>query len=206
MARITADVRDPEVAAAPQAGGGGLRGELGRLRGLAWLTVALAGVAFIVGGAFALYKGLDAKDQVEEKLAAQKITTPPDAEIPNQPVDDAKTAEAMANVIDKHALAATGGQTYSEIGRYLDANGNPTSDASQAAKGANGKPVENPIRNVAFQASTLQTSLFTSVMAFNVADLVIGLGLGFIALGLGLWAVGVPLVYVVTRKLQHDAP
>ena len=173
-----------------------------RLRGLAWLTVALAGLVMIVGGAYAVWRGNDAKDQVRDKLVAQRITTPDDASIPGQIVDDAKTAESMAEIIDKHAREATRGQTYAEIGRYLDAQGNATSNEQEAAKNpTNGRPLENPLRNVAFQASTLQTSLYTSVMAFNVADLVLGLGLAFIALGLGCWVVGVPLVWTVTRRL-----
>jgi hypothetical protein len=175
---------------------------LARMRSLAWLTVALAGLIMILGGAFALGKGSDAKQQVRDKLVAQKIVTPDDASRPGQVVDDATTAQSMAEVIDKHAREAAGGQTYAEIGRFLDASGNPTSDEEKAAKNpTTGRPVENPIRNVAFQASTLQTSLYTSVMAFNVADLVMGLGLAFIALGLGCWVVGVPVVWTVTRRL-----
>lgn len=78
-----------------------------------------------------------------------------------------------------------------------------TNDAAEAVKGPDGKPVANPLRNVAFQASALQTSLYTSVMAFNVADLVIGLGIGFIGLGVGMWVVGAPLVFAVTRRLYQ---
>jgi hypothetical protein len=33
-----------------------------------------------------------------------------------------------------HALEATGGQTYAQMGRFLDAKGNPTSDETKAAK------------------------------------------------------------------------
>ena len=68
----------------------------------------------------------------------------------------------MADIIDKHALEATGGKTYSEMDR------------------------EDPARATAFQASALRTSLYTSVMAFNVGDLVIGLGALIAVLGIAL--------------------
>lgn len=44
-----------------------------------------------------------------------------------------------------------------------------------------------------FQASTLRTSLYTSVLAFNVADLVIGLGLMIVVLRVAIGGVGVAL-------------
>ena len=59
--------------------------------------------------------------------------------------------------------------------------------------GADGRPVANPLRNVAFQASSLRTSLLTSVMAFNVADLVLGLGLMIAVTGLAVGGLGVAL-------------
>jgi hypothetical protein len=129
------------------------------------------------------------------------FVTPEDASIPNATVNDEATAESMAEIIDQHAGESTGGLTYAEMGRFATADGDPagTNDESEALTDENGNPVPNPLRNVAFQASALQTSLYTSVMAFNVAKLVIGLGIAFIALGLGTWIVGVPLVWTVTR-------
>lgn len=192
------------------AGGGGAgaaddRHRLGslleRARNLVWLGVALAGLVMIIGGAYALYEGLNARDRVTDKLEVQGIVTPEDASIPNEPVDDEATAESMAEIIGHHAEASTGGLTYAEMGRFATVEGDPagTDDESEALTDENGNPVPNPQRNVAFQASALQTSLYTSVMAFNVAKLVIGLGIAFIALGLGTWIVGVPLVWTVTR-------
>ena len=44
----------------------------------------------------------------------------------------------------KHTLEATGGQLYSQMGRYLTAAGKPTNDEKAAAvDNATGKPVEN---------------------------------------------------------------
>jgi hypothetical protein len=65
-------------------------------------------------------------------------------------------------VIDKHALEATGGLRYAELGR------------------------EDPKRQTAMTASFLQASLFTSVVAFGVAAMAVAVGVLFLLLGLGI--------------------
>ena len=64
-------------------------------------------------------------------------------------------------------------------------------------------PVFSSIRNTAFQASALRTSLFTSVMAFNVADLVIGLGLMIGVLGVAFVGLGIALEGLVLPSLAR---
>ena len=157
------------------------------------IVLMTLGVVFLGAGAYTINRGFDARDQVRDELVAQRITTPADARIPNARVDDPSTARAMADVIEVHALEATDGRTYAEMGRYLAVTGGDTNDEAQALKGADGKPVANPLRNVAFQASSLRTSLYTSVMAFNVSDLVVGLGLMIGVLGLAVGGLGVAL-------------
>ncbi len=157
------------------------------------IALVVVGLAFVGGGIYATIRGLDARAEVRAQLLAQNITTTPDAEIPNARVADAATAHAMANVIGKHALEATGGRTYAEMGRFLTPDGGETSDEEQALKDENGNPVPNPLRNVAFQAATLQTALHTSHLAFNVAELVIGLGVFITALGVVIGGIGVAL-------------
>jgi hypothetical protein len=168
------------------------------------------GVVFIGAGIYTVNRGFDAKDQVREELLAQNITTPEDASIPNARVRNAATAESMADVIDVHARESTDGLTYAEMGRFLAKSGDPagTSVEEEAVLGADGKPVPNPLRNTAFQASALRTSLYSSVMAFNVADLVVGLGLMIAVLGLAVGGVGVALgglaIPALARKVHVD--
>jgi hypothetical protein len=111
----------------------------------------------------------------------------------------------MADIIDVHALDSTGGLTYSELGRFAAANGDiaGTSNEDEAVIDADGNPVPNPLRNTAFQASALRTSLYTSVMAFNVADLVVGLGAMMLVLGLAVGGVGVALGGLVIPALAR---
>jgi hypothetical protein len=156
------------------------------------IGLVIVGVGFIVGGVYTTVQGIHAQDEVRTTLVAQHITTPEDAAIPNAPVNDAATADAMANIIGVHALEATGGETYAQMDRYLAADGNgTTSDETLALTDESGNPVPNPLRNVAFQAMALQTSLHFSHMAFELSRLVIGLGVlivvqGFTLIGIGL--------------------
>jgi hypothetical protein len=159
------------------------------------IALMVLGLVFIGAGIYTVARGFDAKDQVRDELVAQSITTPEDASIPNALVDDPATAESMADIIDTHARESTGGLTYAEMGRFMAANGDPagTSVEEEAVLGDDGQPVPNPLRNVAFQASALRTSLYTSVMAFNVADLVVGLGAMIVALGVAVGGLGIAL-------------
>ncbi|MDH4308554.1 MAG: aromatic ring-opening dioxygenase LigA [Acidimicrobiia bacterium] len=95
-------------------------------------------------------------------LAEQNITTSDDACLPGKAVDGPFTAYCEAKVIDAHALEATGGLRYAEMDR------------------------EDPLRQVAATSSFLQASLFTSVVAFGVAAMAVGMGVIFVLIGLGI--------------------
>ncbi len=168
------------------------------------IALILFGVILLAGGGYTLARGFDAKSDIKAELVAQNITTPEDASLPNVRVDSATTAKSMAAIIDHHAMTASGGITYSEMGRFMAKNGAPegTSNADEALLGADGKPVANALRNTAFQASALRTSLLTSVMAFGVADLVVGLGILLLALGLAVGGVGVALAGLAIPALS----
>jgi hypothetical protein len=58
-----------------------------------------------------------------------------------------------------------------------------TGDSKLAATDANGKPVENALRNTAKDSAFLRTSLGVAVMGFKVSDLVIGMGFFMVAIG-----------------------
>ena len=143
------------------------------------IGLMLLGLVFVVAGGYTAFRGFDAKDLVRQELVAQKIVTPEDASIPNAVVDDPATAKSMADIIDHHAREATGGKTYSELDRT------------------------DPTRTTAFQASALRTSLYTSVMAFNVGDLVIGLGVMIGVLGVAFIGLGIALEGLVLPSLAR---
>jgi hypothetical protein len=168
------------------------------------LLIAL-GAVFVAGGSYTAYRGFDAKDEVKNELVAQNIVTPDDASIPGVQVNSVATARSMANIIDHHARDSASGLTYSEMGRFMAANGDVagTSNEDDALLGDDGKPVANALRSSAFQASALRTSLYTSVMAFEISNLVVGLGVLILALGVALGGVGIALGGLVIPSLAR---
>ena len=125
-------------------------------------------------------------------------------------VNSVATARSMADIIDHHARDGASGLTYSQMGRFMAADGDPagTSDEALALTDDTGKPVANALRNTAFQASRLRTSLYTSVMAFEIGNLVIGLGLMILVLGFAVGGLGIALgglvIPTLAKKVHVD--
>lgn len=124
------------------------------------IIAAVAGLIMIIAGGITW-------GSVSSHLADENITVSDDAaNFAGQPVTTPWTAYAQAEIINEHALDATGGKTYAELGQ------------------------DDPLRDVAMNASFLRASLFTSVVSFGVAALVMGLGILFILVGYGFWVLG----------------
>ena len=89
-----------------------------------------------------------------------------------------------------HTLEATGGLTYAQMPRYASADGKGTNDATKATKGANGQPVDNPIRNLWVTETALTTALNTSYMAEQISlfGIVVGIALILSGIGFGILA------------------
>lgn len=150
-----------------------------------WGGVA-ASVVLIVFGIASIGIGIAGVNEVRDNLAKENIVGTPDSSIPGQKVDTGSEAKAFASVMRKHTLEITGGQTYAEMGRFLDAQGNPTSDESKAAKDPKtGKPVENGLRNVWVTETALTTALNVSFFAERVAFFSIAMGVALLLTGIG---------------------
>ena len=118
--------------------------------------VAIIGLLMIVAGGATWF-------MVQDQLSEARITVAEDADfLAGDDVDGPFSAYAQAQIIDKHALDATGGKTYAELDR------------------------EDPLRETAMNASFLRASLFTSVVAFGVALMAIGVGVALILIGMAL--------------------
>jgi hypothetical protein len=158
-----------------------------------------ASIVLIAFGIGSIYMGFDGRDRVRDDLAREQIVGTPDSTIPNQKVDTGSEAQAFANVMRKHTLEATGGQTYAQMGRFLDAKGEPTSEESQAATDPKtGKPVENPLRNMWVTETALTTALNTAYFAESVTMFVIAMGGALLLVGIGF--------LVLTIKLLKPEP
>ena len=137
-----------------------------------------ASIASVVLGVLLVVGGIATWVVVSSTLSDQNIVTADDACLPGRAVVDPFTAYCQAQVIEKHTLDATGGLTYAELDR------------------------EDPLRETALTSSFLQSSLFTSVVAFGVAAMAVGMGLLFILIGLGIRDVTQRIVDTDARPTQ----
>jgi hypothetical protein len=150
-----------------------------------WGGIA-ASVILIAFGAGAIGLGAWGINEVRDNLARENIVGTPDSSIPGQKVDTGSEAKAFAAVMRKHALESTGGKTYAEMGRFLDAQGNDTSDEAKAAKDPKtGQPVENGARNIWVTETALATALNVAFMAERVAVFSIVMGIALLLTGIG---------------------
>jgi hypothetical protein len=70
--------------------------------------------------------------------------------------------------------------------RFLDENGQPTSDEEAAAVDEqSGEPVENPARQIWVTETALSTALNTSYFAEKVAEFSIVMGIALLLTGIG---------------------
>jgi putative Mn2+ efflux pump MntP len=164
-----------------------------------------ASVILIAFGVGAIYTGFDGRDQVRGDLAREQIVGTDDSTIPGQAVDTGSEAQAFAAVIRKHTLEATGGQTYSQMGRFLDDNGKATSDEKLAATDPKtGQPVENGLREMWVTSTALSTSLNTAYFAERVATFAIVMGFALLLTGIGFLVLTARLL--VPRTARQIAP
>jgi hypothetical protein len=126
-------------------------------------AVPLLGLLVIIAGAVLSVAGVITYTIVSTTLSEQNITVSDDAAyFAGQHVSQPWEAYAEAMVIADHASEMAGGRTYAEL------------------------PRDDPERESVMNASFLQASLFTSVVAFGVAALTAGLGLLLVLIGYSL--------------------
>jgi hypothetical protein len=154
-----------------------------------------ASILLILFGVAAVAVGFAARDTVRTDLAREQIVGTPDSSIPGQKVDTGSEAHAFAAVMRKHTLEATGGQTYAQMDRFLDASGKPTSDEAQAATDPkSGEPVENPARNIWISSTAFQTALNTAYFAESITTFVMAIGGALVLIGIGFLVLTVRLL------------
>lgn len=125
--------------------------------------VKLAGILGILGGIALIVVGIVVWVIVSSQLRAENITIPDDAmAFQGQTVAGPFTAYVQADIIQHHALGASGGKTYAELAQ------------------------DDPVRATMMNASFLRASLFTSVVSFGVAAFAMGIGILSILFGLAL--------------------
>jgi len=186
----------------------------------------IAAVILIAFGITSIVVGLNGRDTVQSSLKQEQIVGSPDmtptaikqeaakaglpvdqlsfptTAVAGKKIDTGDEARAFAGYMRIHALEATSGLTYAEMGRFMAKPGTPakftdghgaTSDEQYALVDPKTKqPVDNGARNLWVTETALTTALNTSYMAERVS--LFGIAMGFALLlagvGFGILALG----------------
>ena len=189
-----------------------------------------AAVVLIAFGIGSVVIGMNGRDTVQSNLAGEQIVGTPDMtpsaiaaeakaaglknvalptkSVAGKKIDTGAEARTFAQYMRIHALEATGGQVYSQMGRYLTKAGKPTNDEKAAAVDAKtGKPVENGARNLWVSETALSNALNTSYFAENVAVFAIVMGVALLLTGIGFLVLSLGLVPALKRQeVDAQAP
>jgi hypothetical protein len=126
----------------------------------------------------------------------------PTVSVAGKTIDNGSRARAFATYMRIHALEATHGYTYAEMGRFAAKPGTP---AAQVAKGGGTdnpqwavvdpktkQPVSNGARDIWVTETALTTALNTSYMAEQLANfgIVVGFALLLSGIGFGVLTIG----------------
>jgi hypothetical protein len=185
-------------------------------RVLQWGGIA-AGLVLVVFGVVAIFMGVNGRSTVQSNLKQEAVVGTPDmtpkgiaaeakqAHLPasiklptctvaNQAVTNGDQAHCFASYMRIHTMEATGGLTYSQMGRYATADGKGTNDPTKALK-VNGQPQDNPARNIWVTETALTTALNSAYMAEQLSDFAIVVGTALLLSGVGfvIVALGGPL-------------
>ncbi len=184
-----------------------------------------AGVVLIAFGVAAIVLGTNGKNTVGSELKQQQIVGTPDmtpkgikaavagqswaesvnlptCTVASLPVNNGSRARCFAEYMQIHALEATGGFVYAQMGQYQAKPGTPKSQLTADGATSNKdyavidpktqQPVANGARNVWVTETALTTALNSSYMANQMANfgIVVGIalllsGVGFVILALG---------------------
>jgi putative Mn2+ efflux pump MntP len=177
-------------------------------RKVLWAGGVIAGVLLIVLGAVWIYTGVNARSEVHDTITQERIVGSPDmsptaieagiaeagiegkvdvpdCDVADEPITTGDEARCFAEYMRVHALESTGARTYSEMGRFLDAEGNEVSTEEEAAVGPNGRPVSNPARDLWVSQRALATGLELAYVGEQVSLFSIATGILFVIIGIG---------------------
>jgi hypothetical protein len=178
----------------------------------------IAAVVLIAFGITAIVLGANGKSTVEDSLTREQIVGTPDmtpaaikgevaeaglsdkislpsCTVAEQAVDDGDSARCFAEYMRVHSLLATGGFTYSQMGRFEALPNTPKSELAPGGGTENEKfaaidpetkqPVENGAREVWVTSTALSTALNASYMADQLSVFGIVVGIALLLTGIG---------------------
>jgi hypothetical protein len=185
----------------------------------------VAAAVLIAFGIVAIFMGFNGRSTVTDSLKQENIVGSPDmtptaikaeaakAGLPSnisfptmsvagKKIDTGQEAHAFAGYMRIHALEATGGLTYAEMGRFVakpgtpakltDGNGGTSVEQYALVDPKTKQPVDNGARNVWVTETALSTALNSSYMAdrLSLFGVVVGIALLLSGIGFGILAIG----------------
>jgi hypothetical protein len=204
-----------------------------------WLVTLLewggfaAGAVLIAFGAVAIVMGFSGRSTVADSLKQENIVGTPDmtpaliakeakqaglkgvdlptVAVAGKAIDSGPRARAFASYMRIHALEATGGYTYAQMGRF---EAKPNTPKAQLAAGggtdnpqwavmdtATKQPVSNGARNIWVTETALSTALNTSYMADRLGLFGIVVGVALLLSGIGFIILAFAVLHRRTRAL-----
>jgi hypothetical protein len=187
----------------------------------------ISGAILIVFGVVALVLGINGYQTVGDELSKEQIVggsdmAPaeiqkaaseaglpdtidlPTCDVVEETIDTGDEARCFAQYMRIHALEATGGLSYAQMGRFQSADkpDDPagTSDENAAAKDESGQPISNGARNIWINETALATALNVSYMAEKISVFGIVVGVALLLTGIGL----VILAFAVFGRNRSD--
>jgi hypothetical protein len=178
----------------------------------------VAAVVLIAFGVASIVLGANGRDTVTTELDRQNIVGSPDmtpsaiageakeagldssvelptCDVAEEPIDSGERARCFASYMRIHALEATGGYTYAEMGRFeakpdtpkseLAAGGGTDSEEYAVSDPTTGEPAENGARNTWVTETALSTALNASYMADRLSLFGIVIGIALLLTGIG---------------------
>ena len=177
-----------------------------------------AGILLVAFGIAAIALGVNGRSTVQDNLGQEAIVGSPDmtptaikaeakeaglpasialptVSVAGQTIDTGSEARAFAQYMRIHALEATQGATYAQMGRFT---AKPDTPAAQLAEGGGtnnpdwalvdaktNQPVANGAREIWVTETALTTALNTSYMAEQLANFGIVVGVALLLSGIG---------------------
>ncbi len=187
-----------------------------------------AAAVILVGfGIASLVVSIVGRSEVQDNLAREQIEGTPDmtpegiqegaeaagidvsdlptCSVAGELVDTGKEAKCFADYMRVHALEATGGRVYAEMGRYLTEGGEETNDPAEAAK-QDGQPVSNQARDIWVTETALATALYMGFFAESVSMFGILVAIALIIAGVGFAILSfAALRWLPAREAKHPA-
>jgi hypothetical protein len=169
----------------------------------------IAGVILIAFGAVSIWMGATGVGTVRDNLAREQIEGTGETSldgytvVEGELVNTGTEARAFADLMRTHALEASNGLVYAEMGRYQSAadpqNAAGTSDPEAAVLDQEGNPVPNPARDTWVTQTALATALNQAYFGERVAFFGVVVGVALLLAGIGF------MVLAVGGALRHRA-